>query len=142
MPQDEAIIESALALVERDIREGFEGTLDAEGPNAFVIGLHGATLDVTELVAPSDSAVVPVPWTFRCRHNGMFLGIPATLIEMDLRGTTFVLPRGDDAEQWMLFRYIDYLSVLHQMGVSTSVRPALTQEEYENWLVNRAGGDS
>jgi hypothetical protein len=137
MPNDQSVIDSARDLVEADIAGGFVGILNAEGPNAFSVELPEATLAFEQITTVSEAVVVPVPWRFHCVHRGHFLGIPPTHVELDLRGTTFVLPRGDSTDDWLLYRYIDYLGALHQMGVSAAVRPALTPDQYANWLANQ-----
>jgi hypothetical protein len=134
MPQDQTVIDRAIQLVQDDIVDGFKGVLnEIDDDEFFVIELGDSHLGVAELVAPSDAAVVPVPWRFRCKHEARFLGVPATFVTLDLRGTTFVFPTGDDDSQWLLYRYVDYLGALHQMGVSTGPRAALTPDQYEVW---------
>jgi hypothetical protein len=137
MPVDQGVIDAALKLVEEDIVAGFDGVFDAAGVPAFFFELDGSTLTDTDLIAPSDASVVPVPWRFHCTHRGRFLGVPATFVELDLRGATFVHAVGATERDWVLFRYVDYLGALHQMGAGTVTRPALTPDQYANWLANR-----
>jgi hypothetical protein len=136
MPIDDSIVDIAKAIVENDIRGGFDGVLDATGSSAFVFELEDGGLASEDVIATSDSVVV-VPWAFHCTHRGSFLGVPATFVELDLRGATFVHVNGEDSDRWILYRYVDYVGALHQMGVSTVQRPVLSPEEYANWLANQ-----
>jgi hypothetical protein len=129
MPDSE-IVAKVVNSIEADIRSGFAGALESIG---FVRDLDGADLVEDDLVATAEQLVV-VPWIYRCAHVGEFLGIPPTYIELELRGTTFVRVEGDSEKEWEFYRYIDYLGALHQIGVSTASRPALTADEYAVWV--------
>jgi hypothetical protein len=128
MPDSE-IVAYVLTKIEDDIRSGFKGVLE---PIGFNRDLEGADLDEDALVATSEQLVV-VPWKYRCAHVGEFLGIPPTYVELELRGTTFVRALSRSESEWDFYRYIDYIGALHQIGVSTGSRPALTAEEYAVW---------
>ncbi len=128
------LVEQALASVEADLAAGFGEVL---GEMHFGRDLHGSTLEQNELFATSDQLVV-VPWVLRGTHVGEFLGVPPTYVELELRGTTFVQVAGSgDEADWTYHRYVDYLGALHQMGVTTTSRPALTAEEYAAWSTRR-----
>jgi len=133
---DDSVIEQALRNIEVDIAEGFDGMLSARGFNR---DLNGAELAENAVFATSDHLVV-VPWVYRCTHTGDFLGVPPTYVELELRGTTFVHACATDPEEWEYYRYIDFIGALQQLGVTTTSRPALTEEEYGNWLERREPG--
>src|SRR5262245_45785920 len=139
MPITSTQFADALDMIQDDIKGGFDGVLDANGSSAFQFELDEAPLASGDVIATTESVVI-APWVFRCTHSGTFLGVPATFVELELRGTTFVHVNSEESGNWLLYRYIDYLGALHQMGASTVTRPALMPDEYENWLANRAGG--
>jgi hypothetical protein len=134
MPTKGVNISDVLESVAADIRGGFEGILSS---GEFVRELNGVTdLGENDVIATALQLVV-VPWVYRCTHVGDFLGVPPTYIALELRGTTFVRVLSPDPKGWDYFRYIDYLSALHQLGVTTTSRPALTIKQFENWNNNR-----
>ena len=132
-PLEDDVLQQALRNIQVDIAEGFEGMLSARGFNR---DLNGAELTENEVFATSDHLVV-VPWIYRCTHTGDFLGVPPTYVDLELRGTTFVHACASDPEEWDYYRYIDFIGALQQLGVTTTSRPALTEEEYGNWLERR-----
>jgi hypothetical protein len=127
---DEAATE-AIRNVGHDVVDSFKDILTPQKGKAFAVELHDSDLNETEPYARSD-VLVAVPWVFHCTHTGPLLGIPATWVDLDLRGTTFVDIR-DVAGNWRYFRYIDFIGALHQIGVSTDTRPALTESEFTNY---------
>jgi len=134
MPIDAATIALAIARVEQDVVNGFDGALTPAGSGAFELDLDESGLTSTEVVATSEVVIV-MPWVFRCVHTGPFIGVQATFVHFDLRGTTFVhVGSGEtDPDDWRYHRYIDFLCALHHMGISTGVRPALTAPEFMEW---------
>ena len=109
--------------VQFDIEHGFTEILQPREDASFHVGLLDSDLDDDRALATSDD-LVAVPWTYPCTHVGTFLSIPATGIDFELRGTTFVDIRGPSSS-WSYFRYVDYIGALHQIGVSTDGRPVL-----------------
>jgi hypothetical protein len=134
MPISAANIVRARTNVERDVVSGFDGLLSPQpsADPAFVIELKGSGLGEELAVATSESVVV-VPWVYKCVHTGPFLGVQPTYISFDLRGATFVKADSPDIEEWLYHRFVDYLCALHEIGISTNVRPALSPEEYLVW---------
>jgi hypothetical protein len=134
MPIDAAAIALAIERVEQDVVGGFDDILTPDGAGAFAIDLDESGLTPTEVVATSEVVVV-VPWVFRCVHTGTFIGVQATFVHFDLRGTTVVHVGSaeTDPDEWTYHRYIDFLCALHHMGISTGVRPALTPDEFLEW---------
>jgi len=131
------IVTQILNTIEPDIRAGFK---ESFRPISFGRDLHGAGLADAKAFATSD-VLVAVPWVFRAQHVGDFIGVPATYIEFELRGATFVQVAEDDpgnSEKWGYFRYIDYIGALQQLGVTTTTRPALTAAEYVAWSEHRS----
>ena len=138
MPIDPGVVEKVLERFSNDITESFADALSPASDPAVTIGLNEIVpsepvLTQAELVAVSD-ALVAIPWSYNCIHTGVFVGIPATYITFELRGTTFVDPRDSNPHRWTYYRYVDFIGALHQIGVQTSVRPALTDEQYLNWF--------
>jgi hypothetical protein len=135
---DDVIIHEALRSVEVDVADGFAGVFSARG---FTRDLNGASLDENAVVATTSELVV-VPWVYSCTHVGEFLGVPPTYIELELRGTTFVHATGPDPEAWDYYRYIDFVGALQQLGVTTTSRPALTADEYDNWRLRQGDANT
>jgi hypothetical protein len=131
------IVRQILDTIEPDLNECFKGSFR---PLDYAPHLEGADLPAAKTFATSDVLVV-VPWLLRAVHIGEFLGVPQTLVEVEVRGTTIVQvaeDHPDDTRLWAYYRYIDYLGVLQQLGVMTTTRPALTADEYANWTDNRS----
>jgi hypothetical protein len=127
MPVDDGTVELARTLVEEDVVRCFGEVLEAAGE--FRIGLEG--LVSSDGVTTSDSAV-SIPWSYPCRHTGRFLDVDPTLIELELRGMTFVQVDGE-SDGWKYHRFVDFIGALHQIGVTTTSRPMLTTDDYEAW---------
>jgi hypothetical protein len=125
MTRGDDFASEAAQLVRRDIEDGFKGALEQRSDAAFAIGLHDSDLQDHLSLATSESLVV-VPWVYPCTHEGVFLNIPATFVDLELRGTTFVDIRQQD---WTYYRYIDYIGALHQIGVSTDARPVVPNDD-------------
>jgi hypothetical protein len=134
MPLSEKILSSAATNVGRDIDQCFRKFFRPEPiDGAFTVEIPGVEISMTELLVSSNS-VVAVPWRYHGVHVDTFLGVPATGREVDLQGATFVLMKSENDNDWTYARYIDYLGMLHQLGVSTDTRPAFTPTDYEEVL--------
>jgi|SRR5882724_942587 hypothetical protein len=138
MPISPGVIETVKNRVESDVVDGLrysftvDDSADAMNP-AFSIRLNGPDdLEEADVIAASESFVA-VPWVYACVHTGPFLDVQPTYIRFQLHGTTFVHAAAPDAADWTFYRYIDFLCALYNLGVSTSVRPALTAAEYLAW---------
>jgi hypothetical protein len=137
MPIDLLVLGAVLEAVGEDVTRGYEAALSPRGGgDAFAIGLEDSGLEPMQSFAQSDE-LVAVPWRYSCTHTGDFLSIPATFVSLELEGVTFVHVRSGERDDWDFHRYVDYLGALQQIGVSMSVRPALEEEEYDNWIKNR-----
>ena len=137
MPIDLLVLGNVLEAVGEDVIRGYHKSLSPLGGNdAFTIGLERSDLEPMQSFAQSDQ-LVAVPWRYACTHTGTFLDIPATFVPLELQGVTFVHVLDDNRESWQFHRYVDYLGALQQLGVSMSVRPALSEKEYNNWVENR-----
>jgi aminoglycoside phosphotransferase (APT) family kinase protein len=132
MPIEVAVVQQAMSSVAADLVKGLEGAFTPAPNSPVTIELNGSNLEPMAVTAQAET-LVAVPWRFPCTHTGDFLGVPATYIDLELRGATFVEVNGPDAASWTYYRFIDFLSALHQIGVSTDGRPALTADEYANW---------
>jgi hypothetical protein len=137
MALEPEIVDSILGTIGPDIQQGFGGSFEFV---SFGRDLHGSDLAEEHAVATGDF-LVAAPWVYRAQHVGLFLGVPATFMEIELRGTTFVRTSEDDPSDqsaWAYYRYIDYLGALHQLGVTTTTRPALMADEWVAQSGNRS----
>jgi hypothetical protein len=132
MPLADEIVATAMTYVQQDIVDGFDKILDPGLNPMFEFDDLGGALAIEQSITRSDEAI-SMPWRYTATHVGPFLGIPATNITFTLRGMTIVIP-ADKLEDWQFFRCIDYLCALHELGVTTTTRPALTPDEYGQWL--------
>ena len=99
-------------VVERDLHEGFDGVFTAVD-DGFV------RMDSTVPTRDGPTAVV---WQFNAVHDGDFLGLAPTGRTILIDGVTVATlgPGG-----WQLARYIDWLSVAGQLGLTLSGRPVV-----------------
>ena len=118
--------------VEADIRTGFDKILSV---GDFKRELDGCTLDEDAVFATAEHLVV-APWVYRCTHIGDFLGVPPTYVDLELRGTTFVHVPSPDPEELVVFPVHRLRRRASPARVSTTSRPALTVDEFENWAKN------
>jgi hypothetical protein len=125
MTRGDDVAEAAKKLVRSDIVGGLEGALSSRADAPFAFGLHDCPLDDETTFATSEQLVV-VPWRYPCTHTGTFLDIPATGVDFELRGATFVDVRAEHEGDWTYYRYIDFIGALHQLGVPTVARPIVT----------------
>jgi hypothetical protein len=125
MSRGDDFAEQAKEQVQFDVEESFKGILESRIDAPFAFGLHESDLNDATAFATSEELVV-VPWRYPCTHTGTFLDIPATELDLVLRGTTFVDIRDDAVDAWTYYRYVDYLGALHQLGVPTVARPVVT----------------
>src|SRR4051812_9307291 len=100
MPIEPADIAAAKAGVLQDLQEGLRSLSPVPDPDtAFSINLSNPDLVEADVVAASEVVVV-VPWSYQCVHAGVFLGIPPTFIQFELRGTTIVEVAGRQQNTW------------------------------------------
>jgi hypothetical protein len=131
MPFSEKILSTAATQVGQDIDQFFRKFFRPEPDGgAFTIEIPGVEISAAELLA-SSSSVVAVPWRYHGVHVESFLGVPATGRTVDLQGATFVLMKSEDENDWAYVRYIDYLGMLNQLGVSMDSRPAFMPADFE-----------
>jgi hypothetical protein len=108
--------------VERDVVKGLGDTFAPIGDPAISVQ-H----DYRERMG--DSEVVPVGWIYRCRHSGDFQGLFPTNRELEIHGMT-VVDYTRDRERPMFHRYVDWLGVITQLGLSVSWRIPVTEDEH------------
>ncbi len=138
MPISPAIIVVVKNRVQSDVISGLSSSFTADDradamTPVFSITLAGPEdLEEGDVVAASESFVA-VPWADACVHTGPFLEIQPTYVRFQLHGTTFVHAAAPDPDDWIYYRFIDFLCALYNIGVSTNVRPALTGDEYLAW---------
>ena len=103
------------ALVERDVTEGLsELFAPREG---FRVAERFAHVEPM-----SNGTHTSVVWEYSAVHTGDFQGIRPTGQEIVVSGVTIVDTSGGEPA---FHRYIDWVGVLAQLGVSTTGRPAL-----------------
>jgi hypothetical protein len=113
-------------VVQLDLQEGLKGVFDAAS-DAFV------RVDSTEPVPTGTTAVA---WRYQTVHAGEFLGLAATGQAVLIEGVTLAA-YPDDTTGWQLTRYIDWLSVAAQLGLTLSGRPVSMSLPVE--LVSQSG---
>ena len=139
--------EKAFRLVEEDVRIGIGDTFrerpsDEPGQRAF----RRPAFDRAE-----DAPILPVPWIFDCRHAGSPKGTPQsppdafhelfpTGRDLTINGVTVVEMRDGEA---VFHRYVDWIGVLTQLGLTVSQRVLMEEEEYRTGLglTNQAPDD-
>ena len=101
-------------IVEQDLYEGFLGAFSPT--DEAYERLVGTVPD-----AEGPTAVV---WRYRAVHDGDFMGLAPTGRELLIEGVTVATPGPDG---WQLARYIDWLSVAGQLGLTLSGRPVVSK---------------
>jgi hypothetical protein len=131
MPRES--IDDVVSQVVDDLRAGLGDWLRQEGDDSPAVRIELAEADASpeEVVTASDGFVA-LPWTCTGQHVGPLLGVPATFLPLEVRGITVVDTR-PDREAWRYHRSIDFLSVLHQLGVGVG-RPALEADDFVAWF--------
>ena len=102
--------------------------------------LDGDAISVQEDLAvhlersDAPAAAVAVPWVYRCRHVGIFQRLFPTNRELEMHGVTFVdfEPKEPKDEQGspVFHRYIDWLGVLNQLGITVNWRVPVDEDQY------------
>jgi hypothetical protein len=111
-------------LIEEDLSAFTMAPDDMPGtPAGFTAAGDGLTpLDST--VLKEDGTSSAIEWRYELIHSGEFAGIPATNRTVTLEGVTLV--RQVDGV-WLHRRYIDWLSLFGQLGLTLSGRPVVDQ---------------
>ncbi len=114
-PKADVLTPEVYDIVQRDLEDGFSGIFSPleEG---------FSRLDAT---APAQGGPTAVVWQYRAVHDGDFLGLTPTGLPLLIEGVTMAT-YGKDG--WQLTRYIDWLSVAGQLGLTLSGRPVLQTE--------------
>jgi hypothetical protein len=127
--------DDAERVVEEDVRTVMERVLPPEGegyaPGApFTSGFPGANdgdaIDPRPL-HDADEVIHVVPWAWTGVDSRGLFELGATGERVTLRGVTFVTRvdahDDDDARGFQLYRYVDWLDVFGQAGISIATRP-------------------
>ncbi len=110
-------------MIEQDLSASFTTAPDMDPPPGFSEGEGGFTaLDATELKEDGTSSAVE--WQYELIHTGTFAGLAPTKRTVVLMGVTLVR---NDGNQFLHRRYIDWLSLFGQLGLTLSARPAVDQ---------------
>jgi len=109
-------------LIQQDLSRFTMAPDDMPGapPGFSETGAGLTPLDATELKV--DGTTSAIEWRYELVHSGEFAGIPATNRTVTLEGVTLVRQDGD---QWLHRRYIDWLSLFGQLGLTLSGKPAV-----------------
>ena len=107
--------DSAAALVRDDIEAGLGGAFS--GGDGFSI--PGAFADLPPITGGARTAVV---WEYHATHTDFFQGVGPTGRPVTIRGVTVVDRSGP---QPLFHRYVDWLEVMGQLGLTSTHRPAL-----------------
>lgn len=113
----------ALAMVEEDVKNGMGDWLRAadevEGAGFRLL----EPFDREEVpINSSQTGTVVIPWAWRGRHDGDVMGFAPTGRVVDVHGVTLVRDT-DDGPKYS--RFVDWTSVLAQMGVGLFSRAVL-----------------
>ena len=73
--------------------------------------------------------LAPVPWIYRCVHDGNFMGLFRTGKELEIHGVTYFDNR---VGRQVLHRYIDWLGVVNQLGLDVSWRVPVDEDQYRS----------
>jgi hypothetical protein len=125
MPSRDEVIELVRDDVERGLGSIFTAVTDEEGDGFF---LPGRFVDTDNITSGDLSTLV---WAFRCQHVDWFQGIPPSGTVLTVRGATVVDTANDEPE---FHRYIDWLSVLSQLGYG--IYPRKLVEEIDRDAMN------
>jgi hypothetical protein len=125
MPRDDTPVlpvpPNAFDAVEADIKGGLESSFSAREEGFQIVGVRP---DDDGTGGLTDGQVTAVEWQFDCTHSADFQGLAATELPITIYGVT-IAEQVDG--QWQLRRYIDWLSVTGQLGLSLSWRPVVDQ---------------
>jgi hypothetical protein len=105
----DAVIATALD-VESGLGPFFEATDGFSVPTQF-----GMEPPIT------NGQMTAVVWQYAGRHSAEFQGVPATDRVVTIRGTTVVDHSGPEP---LFHRYVDWLDVMAQLGLTANMRPA------------------
>jgi hypothetical protein len=75
---------------------------------------------------PEQPEKIWVAWTYQAKHTGSFAGIQPTGRTVTVRGATLVDWSSGDP---LFYRYIDWLDLFQQIGLSMSGRPVVDPAE-------------
>ena len=111
-------VAAARDLVRRDVEQALGPAFAASGG-----GFRFSAPSADESDPIQSSRYTAVAWEYTGTHNQRFGGIDATGVEVTFRAVTIVDHASDPVT---LSRYIDWLSVMRQLGVPSYGRPVVS----------------
>jgi hypothetical protein len=112
----------SFGIVQDDLRQGLGHIFETETDDAVRV-----TDDLREEETIGNGTIFAVPWVYEGRHVGDFQGLYPTGRMLRIEGVTLVDQRGGET---LLRRYVDWASVIGQLGLHVSWRIPVTEEEY------------
>lgn len=109
----------AIALARRDIEEGLGESFEPAGDGWRVIDAFVRDGEMT------NGRCTAVPWEYSCRHSGYFLGLQPTGDTFVIDGVTIVVRDVDGDSPEIFHRYIDWATVMANLGMGATWRPTL-----------------
>jgi hypothetical protein len=133
MPNEEIV-----NIIRGDVENGLQGMFGRRAEFSEQPVIVNPELDDGEQPFQSLAAV---PWVYRCAHDGNFQGLFPTGKELEIHGVTFVDNRGG---QQQLYRYVDWLGVVNQLGLDVSWRVPVDEAQYRSIRdrINAEGDES
>ena len=119
MPNQEIV-----RIVLDDVTHGLESSFGRRGDSSDEPVIVHPDLDDGDQPLQNITAV---PWIYRCVHDGDFQGMFITGKELEIHGVTLVDGRGDTQ---VLYRYVDWLGVVNQLGLDVSWRVPVDLDQY------------
>jgi hypothetical protein len=110
MPEDDVF-----DIIQADLDKGFSGVFSADPGYMHV-----------DSTVPTPDGITAVMWQYHAVHDGDFLGLTPTGQSLVIDGVT-IASQGQDG--WQLRRYIDWMSVAGQLGMTLSGRPVVTSDK-------------
>ena len=121
-------------LVGTDLNSVFEETLRSGDDGAGFQLANVTSFAEDTLIADPDGRVALVAWEWHGRHEGLF-GVDATGEPVIVRGVTLVDYVGGGGDEPVLHRYVDWLDVMAQIGITVNPRPIVdVRRAFENAL--------
>ena len=104
-------------VVERDVVDGIGGAFPPSSGFRVQEGFGDETI--------GSSRHTVVAWEYEGTHDAPFAGVAPTGLPVHLKGLTVIEHLG--GERHLLHRYVDWVTVMAQLGMSASFRPAVPE---------------
>jgi len=112
-------IDAAEELVRQDVEQGIGGWLNSAA-DVDLAGFRVLEPFVGDPISNAETGTVAVPWAWVGRHEGEVMGYLPTGNVVEVRGISVVRDTDDGPA---FSRFVDWVGVLAQIGVSFTTRP-------------------